>query len=341
MAAMDAGGGRRWAAAGLIVVACLLAVAAHVSLWFDRVVLDTPGFVAALAPLSDDDQVTDALAATSTDAVDAAVRAALDDPDGTGSGTGGFELPAQAAAAAEVVGGQVREWVQDAFESAFADDAFDPVWRDGVRRAHQDFLAALDDPDADLTVQVTDVVARADEDLEARGLDLFADETVDDLSRVTVLPADQLDGLRRVAAVVDRLGPWFPWAALVAAVAALALAPHRLRALAVGGVAVALSVGLVTWAEHRMAAREVSAAPAGDRPVARAAWDALAGPLDRQAAVIAGRGAGGGGRRVRGRPRRRPTPEGRVGAGWRRGRRPGARSTAGPSPSRCCPRSWR
>lgn len=159
----------------------------------------------------------------------------------------------------------MREWVQEAFASAFAADAFDPVWRDGLRRAHEDFLAALDDPDADLTVQVTDVVERADADLEAAGPDLFDDDTVDDLSRVTVLPAEQLGPLRRVAAVVDRLGPWFPWAALVAAVAALALAPRRRRTLAAGGVAVAVAVGLATWAEHRMAARQAAAAPAGER----------------------------------------------------------------------------
>jgi hypothetical protein len=178
--------------------------------------------------------------------------------------------------------------VEDGLRSAFAADAFDVVWRDGVEQAHRDFLAALDDPDAAFTIRVTDVLVRTDEDLEARGLDLFDDEAVDRLSRVVVLRSDQLGPARAMASTVDRLGPVFPWAALLAAAAALALAPQRRRTLVWGALAVAVSIALATLAERWFASRAVREAAAADRPVASAAWDALGAALDRQALVLAG-----------------------------------------------------
>jgi hypothetical protein len=305
MGRMDVGGeGRRPAAGqrpggtaaltvGLVAAACVLAVAAHVSLWLDRAVLDTAAFTDSLAPLSDDDEVTDALAASLTDAIDDAVRSALENPlgdpaDASGDDPPALTLPPAAAATAEALGAQVRTWVEEGLRAAFAADAFDPVWRDGVEGAHRDFLAALDDPDAAFTIQVTDVLVRTDEDLEARGLDLLDDQAVDRLSRVTVLRADQLGPARAMASTVDRLGPLFPWLALLAAAGALAVAPHRRRTAMWGGVAVAAAVGLATVAERWFVSREVRKALPADRPVASAAWDALGAPLDRQALVLAG-----------------------------------------------------
>lgn len=281
---MDAGG-RRVLAAGLVVLACVLAVTAHVSLWLDRVVLDGEGFVGALAPLSDDDQLTDALAASTTEAIDAGVRAALADRDGAG-GAGG--APVVGGALAEDMGAVVRGWVEEGLRAAFASDAFDTVWEDGLRRSHQDFLAAVDDPDAAFTVQVTDVLVGLDADLEARGVDVLDDRAVDGAGRFEVLDADQLGPARRLVATVDTLGPGLPWAALLAAVAALALAPDRRRTLVVGGVAVAAAIGLATGLERWLAGREVARAAPADRPVAGAAWDALVAPLDRQALIIGG-----------------------------------------------------
>lgn len=282
MSPMDAGGARKLLAAGLVALACLLAVAAHVTLWLDRVVLDTDRFVRTLAPLSDDEQVTDALAASTTAAVDAGVRAALGDPDGLGG------TPALGGALTEEVGAMARGRIEEGLRAAYAADAFDPVWEDGLRRAHHDFLAAVDDPDAAFTVQVTDVLVRLDADLEARGVDILDDRAVEELGRVEVLDAAQLGPARRLVSVVDTLGPAFPWAALLAAAAALALAPDRRRTLAVGGVAVAVAIGLATGLERWLAGREVARAAPADRPVAEAAWDALVTPLDRQALLVGG-----------------------------------------------------
>jgi hypothetical protein len=282
MAPMDATGRRRVLAAGLIVLACLLAVSAHVSLWLDRVVLDTAGFVRTLEPLSDDDRVTDALAASTTEAIDAGVRAALGDTDGSGGS------PVVGGPLAEDMGAVVRGWVEEGLRAAYASDAFDTVWSDGLRQAHQDFLAAVDDPDAAFTVRVTDVLVDLDADLSARGVDVLDDEAVEEFGQVEVLDADQLGPARRLVSVVDTLGPTFPWVALLAAVAALAVAPDRRRTLMVGGVAVAASVGLATGLQRWLAGREVGRAEPADRPVAEAAWDALVAPLDRQALLIGG-----------------------------------------------------
>jgi hypothetical protein len=282
MTPMNAGGRRRLLAAGLIALACLSAVAAHVSFWLDRVVLDTDGFVRTLAPLSDDEQVTDALAASTTEAIDAGVRSALGDPDGSGGS------PVVGGALAEDMGAVVRGWVDEGLRAAYASDAFDTMWEDGLRQAHQDFLVAVDDPDAAFTVRVTDVPVRLDADLEARGVDVLDDEAVEEVGRVELLDADQLGPARRLVSVVDTVGPAFGWVALLAAVAALALAPDRRRTLVVGGVAVAVAIGLATGLEHWFAGREVARAAPAERPVAAAAWDALVAPLDRQALLVGG-----------------------------------------------------
>ena len=273
MAGMAPSATRRLLAAGLVALAVVLAVGAHLTLWADRVALDERGFVDALAPLSDDDEVTDALATSLTERVVALFGG--DDPD---------DLTSRLAAG--VLGEGVERLVRSTLLDGFRSEAFDDAWRAGLERAHADFMDSLGTSGTEVTLQVTDVLARADEALEAQGLDVFDDEAIAELSRITLLQDEQVRRARRLLDAVDGWGPVVYAACLAATVAALVVAPNRRRAVVALALGVAAGVLLAGALVDRSEGRALADADPSDRVTAEAAWDALTGPLDGQARLI-------------------------------------------------------
>jgi hypothetical protein len=275
----------RWrlaAAAVLMAAACLLVVVAHAGRWADGVALDTDGFVEAMAPLSDDDAVTDALAASVTTGVLEAVGAG----DGDGDTPTLLELTFEQEAAMALLGDTFGDTLEGLFTDGFRSDEFDPLWEDGLRRAHTDFLDQLDDPGGTFTLQVTSALADADAELEAMGVDIFDDAAVEELSRIEVLRNEQLGRARRGLRTLESVAPYALPLAAVAAVAALVVAPRRRWLVVGGGLGVAASVALFTAGVGVAERRAVSSAEAADRPTVEASWEALTASLDDRATWI-------------------------------------------------------
>jgi hypothetical protein len=282
MAVMRDDRGRVATGAALMALACLLAVVAHASRWVDGVALDADGFVEAMAPLSDDDAVTDALAAS--------VTASVLDAVGAGGGDGEtptlLELTFEQEAAMQLLGDTFGDTIEQLFTDGFRSDSFDPLWEDGLRRAHADFLDQLDDPGGTFTLQVTSALADADAELEAMGLDIFDDEAVEELSRVEVLRNEQLGRARWWLDTLDTVGPFALPLAVAAAVAAVAVTPRRRWTIVGGGLGLAACVALFTAALGVSERRASSGAEAADRPAVEASWDALTASLDDRARLL-------------------------------------------------------
>ncbi|MEU3662109.1 hypothetical protein AB0E77_20495 [Streptomyces sp. NPDC032940] len=241
----------------LIALACLLAPCGTLAAWAAYGLGDTGRYVAAMAPLATDPDVRDAVADTVGDGVVNEV------------GAGSLHTP-------------VRLYVEDATRSFTRTEAYRAGWDAANRAVHTAVLHALRDERTagrPVTVDLAPVTARVrstlvrDDVPMARRIPVLHTE-------VTVLPAHEVDRLRKGYHVLDVAAFWLPLAAVVFAVAGIALAACRRRALtatglgtAVGGVLLALAVLL----GRRLTLAELPGAV--DAPAAGAVYDALTATL--------------------------------------------------------------
>ncbi|MFI2411565.1 hypothetical protein [Streptomyces sp. NPDC018947] len=241
----------------LVALACLLAPCATLAGWAAYGVADTGRYVAAMAPLAGDPDVRDAVA----DSVGAGVM------NKVGAG------PMRAT---------VAPYVRDAAHSFTRTDAYRAGWDTANRVIHAAVLRALRDEGtagrpvtvdlAPVTDRVRDRIARDNEPL-ARRLPMPHAE-------VTVLTAPEADRLRKGYHVLDVAAFWLPLAAVVFAVAGIALAVRRRRALTATGIGTA--VGGVLLALAVVVGRRLTLADLPgpvDGPAAGAVYDALTATL--------------------------------------------------------------
>ncbi|MYR46877.1 hypothetical protein, partial [Streptomyces sp. SID5910] len=237
----------------LIALACLLAPCGTLAGWAAYGLGDTGRYVATMAPLAADPDVRDAVADTVGDGVMNEV------------GAGPLRTT-------------VRLYVEDAARSFTRTEAYRAGWDAANRAVHAAVLRALRDEGAagrPVTVDLAPVTARVRSRLLQDNVPMARRIPVRH-TEVTVLPAHEVDRLRKGYHVLDVAAFWLPLAAVVFAVAGLALAACRRRALtatglgtAVGGVLLALAVLL----GRRLTLAELPGAV--DGPAAGAVYDAL------------------------------------------------------------------
>ncbi|MCW5249903.1 MULTISPECIES: hypothetical protein [unclassified Streptomyces] len=241
----------------LTVLACLLAPCGALAAWAAYGLADTGRYVSAMAPLATDPDVRDAVADTMGEGVLAQVGA----------------VPAHEA---------VRLFVHDAARSFTRTDAFRAGWDAANRTLHDTVLDALRDDRAagrPVTLDLAPVTARV--------RDALAEDHVSLARRIpvrhtafTVLPAHEVDRLRKGYQVLDVAAFWLPLAAVVFAATGIAVAAHRRRAVAATGLGTAAGGGLLALAV--LAGRRLTLAGlpgAVDGPAAGAVYDALTATL--------------------------------------------------------------
>ncbi|MFF7854480.1 hypothetical protein [Streptomyces sp. NPDC007904] len=244
-------------AAALVSLACLLAPCGALAAWAAFDLADTGRYVSTMAPLSADPDVRDAVA----DAVGDGVVRELD-PGPANSTIGPF--------------------VRDAVRSFTRTEAFATAWEAGNRAVHDAILRALRDDAATgrpVTVDLAPVAARVRQRLAADHMPL-AERIPVRHTEVAVVPARELPGLRRGYHVLDTAAFWLPLAAVVSAVAGIAVAACRRRALTAAGLGTALGGALLAVAVA--AGRRLTLADLPDRihrPAAGAVYDALTATL--------------------------------------------------------------
>jgi hypothetical protein len=245
----------------LLALACLLVPFATLASWAAHGLTDTGRYVRTMAPLAADPDVRRAVADTLGDGI---MREAGHEFD-----TGPLR-------------GTVGPFVHDAVRSFTRTEAFRTGWDAANRAVHDAVLRALRDDgtraDA-VTVDLAPVVARVKHRLTADHAP-FAHRIPVPHTRVPVLPADDVDRLRRGYHVLDTAAFWLPLAAAVCAVAGTALAACRRRAVTALGLGTALGGGLLVLAVA--IARRLTLADLRDvlhRAAAGAVYDALTAAL--------------------------------------------------------------
>ncbi|WAX81933.1 hypothetical protein HUV60_017445 [Streptomyces sp. KMM 9044] len=243
--------------ATLVVLACLLVPCGALAAWAVHSVADTGRYVGAVAPLSADPAVRDAVADT---VGDGAVR----------------ELDARPTR------DLARPFVRDAVRSFTRTEAFDTAWEAANRAVHDAVLRALRDGRAapgPVTVDLAPVTAEVKRRLVADRMP-FADRIPVEHTRVAVVPATEVAGLRAGYRLMDAAAFWLPLAAVVLAVAGIAVAVRRRRTLAATGLGIALGGGLLAVAV--VVGRRLTLADVPEpvhRPAAGVVYDTLTATL--------------------------------------------------------------
>ncbi|MER5940855.1 hypothetical protein ABT121_26410 [Streptomyces sp. NPDC001928] len=241
--------------AALIALSCLLVPFGALAAWAMYGLADTGRYVATMAPL----------------AADPAVQGAVADTVGAGI-TDEMDRRLQASPAAD----GVRPFVADAVRSFTRTAAFRTAWDAGNRAVHDAVLSAVQDGrERAVTVDLAPITAQVKRRLTDDHVP-FARHIPVEHTEVPVLPADDLDRLRKGYDVLEVAGFWLPVSAAVLATAGIAVAACRRRAVtatalgtALGGAFLALAVAI---------GRRLTLADIPDpthRPAAGAIYDAL------------------------------------------------------------------
>ncbi|MFF8448685.1 hypothetical protein ACF06Q_13395 [Streptomyces leeuwenhoekii] len=237
----------------LTALACLLVPCAALAGWVVYGLADTGRYTAAMAPLADDPRVREAVA----DAVgDGLAREA---------GTGPLR-------------GAMGPYLQDAARSFTRTDAFRAGWDTANRTVHAAVLRALraERPEhRPVTVDLARITVRVKEEL-ARDHVPFAHRIPVRHTEITVLPAARADRLRKGYHMLDIAARWLPCAAVAFALAGIAAATRRRRAITATGLGTALGGALLLLAVAAGRRLTLTALPGPPgRPAAGAVYDAL------------------------------------------------------------------
>jgi hypothetical protein len=242
--------------AALIALSCLLVPFGALAAWAAYGIADTSRYVTAMAPLAGDPDVRNAVA----DTVGAGIM--------------------QEVHVHPPMRGAIGPFVHDAVRSFTRTEAFRTAWDASNRAVHDSVLRALKDRgEHAVTVDLAPVTAQVRARLAQDHVPL-ANRIPVEHTEVAVLPAQDLDRLRKGYHVLDVAGFWLPVAAGVFAVAGIAVAACRRRAVtatalgtALGGALLALAVAIgrrLTLADLPEKVQE---------PAAGAVYDALTATL--------------------------------------------------------------
>jgi hypothetical protein len=247
---------RRALSALLIVLGCLLLPFGALAAWAAYGLADTGQYVSTMAPLADDPDVRDAVADTVGDGIMREVDVG------------------------RPMRGTVAPFVREAVRSFTQTEAFRLAWDAGNRATHDAVLRALHgEREEPVTVDLAPVTAQVKDRLTQDHVPLAARIPVQHTA-VAVLPAAELDRLRKGFHVLEVAGFWLPVAAVVFAVGGIALAVRRRRAVTAAALGTALGgalLGLALVIGRRLTLADLP--PDVSHPAAAAVYDALTSTL--------------------------------------------------------------
>ncbi|MFE1461088.1 MULTISPECIES: hypothetical protein [Streptomyces] len=248
--------------AALIALSCLLVPCGATAAWAAYGLADTGRYVTAMAPLASDPAVRGTVA-------DALGTGILREVDRRLGGAPGAPEPRT-----------VRPFVRDAADSFTRTAAFHAAWDAGNRVVHEAVLDALRSRrTGPVTVDLAPVTAQVRQRLLDDHVTVARHIPVEH-TEVPVLGADELARLRKGYDVLEVAGLWLPVAAGVLAVAGIAVAACRRRAVTATALGTALGgalLGLAVSLGRRLTLADLP--EAAHRPAAGAVYDALTGPL--------------------------------------------------------------
>ncbi|MFJ3231459.1 hypothetical protein [Streptomyces sp. NPDC086787] len=267
--------------AALLILSCLLVPLGALAAWAAYGLADTGRYVTTMAPLATDPDVRDAVA----DTVGAEIVREVDNR---------YDVRPMPST--------VEPFVHDAVRSFTQTPAFRLAWDEGNRATHDAILRALREEDdgrgrsgtgdRGVIVDFGPVTEQVKRQLAHDHVPLAARIPVAH-TEVAVVSAGELDPLRKGFHVLEVAGFWLPVAAVVFAVAGIALAVRRRRAVvavalgtALGGALLAIAVAV---GRHLTLADLPADAP---HPAVGAVYDALTSTLRTASWLLMGLGLG-------------------------------------------------
>ncbi len=240
---VDATIGPRWLPGLLVVVATLLAVVTTVTTWTRSQALDTDQWVETSAELLNEPEIQEALAVFLADELYSAVDV---------SGELESLLPDDLSGLAGPLAGALRGPTTDGIEKIIASSAFQTVWQEANRTAHEAAVRILRDESTLDSVSTSDgaIVLNLSTAVrtlgEAVGIPQSAlDRLPADVGQITILQSDELAAAQNAVKLLD-FTSWFLFVVVVALyVAAVYLAVGRRREM-LRTVGIALVVGGAT-----------------------------------------------------------------------------------------------
>jgi hypothetical protein len=269
--------GLAWVA---LVLGCLVLLIGNLAVFARIVILDTDTFADVVAPEQPDEDVIAGVADTLSDKIVTSTRVQDRIQELT---------PRDNELVAATVANAAENLIDNTVHAVLRSEQFRGVWHGVVARAHERFVALVEDDDREpVQLNLRPAVEQVDERLEARGIDLIDDATLDDVSEVVALRRSQIDDVRETVDLVRRLVVVLPIAAGVLIAAAVALAPDRRRMLARAGVGIVIAM-LVTGLALRVVRRVITDRVEVDvrRQAVESLWGRLFETLFQQTAALA------------------------------------------------------
>lgn len=245
------------------LLAAVILPVAITAVWTAERVTDTEGYVGAVGPLADDEQVQDAL-------IDRLEQYAAD-VIGLERLGAAQQQPARLA-------------IRTAVSAAVTNASFRPIWEAANREGHAELLRTLEADRAgevrplELAVMV-DAVLDA---IRAQGLPI---QDVEPPGVVFTPDRGQLRAAQEGYQALDAARLWIPVLWVVLVVVALLVATRRLRALAILAGASLVSVALLWPVLAAVRSAAVDSVPEADRDLGEAVWDAVTNSLERSVLV--------------------------------------------------------
>jgi hypothetical protein len=271
---------RRALAALVLLLGCLLLLIGNLAVFARTLVFDTDTFADVVAPKEPDEKVIAGVADTLSDKIVASTRVQDRIQELT---------PRDNALVAAAVTNAAENVIDTTVRAVVRSDQFRSLWRGIVVRAHERFVKLVEDGDSEpVLLNLRPVVEEVDQRLEARGIDLIDDATLDDVSEVVALRRAQIDDARETVDLIRRLVIVVSIAAVVLIAAAVALAPDRRRMLARAGVGIVIAM-VATGLALRIVRRAVTDRVEVDvrRQAVESLWGRLFETLFQRTAALA------------------------------------------------------
>jgi hypothetical protein len=265
----------------LVLTAALLAPVSVLATWASGQIQDTDRYLATVAPLADDPDVQDAVAAR----LEEVVFSYLDLDALTDELITALEAPGLPPAAVTTLralsrplASGVRGFVSDRIEDVVRSDAFKDAWVEANRTAHAELVAALTGDTSgavevdrgQVSVNLAVLINTVKNQLSEAGFGI-ADRIPEVEASFALIQSDDLAKVQRLLGLVDDLALWLPFVALALIAAAVMVARDRARALLAAGLAVAASMLLLGGALNVIRPFYLDALPASSSTAAAGA----------------------------------------------------------------------
>jgi len=228
----------------LLVIACILAPIAGVSIWAKNQVLNTDRYVRTMKPLASNSAVQTTIADNVTNTLFENVDVQAEAQQA---------LPPRAQFLAGTLSSGLRTFVENTTLRFLQSDAFQRLWVELNRRAHEQLVKVLtgkgkvvQTANGKVQIDLAPVLARVETRLNDRGIKLFTRIPPESIkTNFVILNSEQLQKVQRGVRLLKTLAIALPLLVLALFAAAIALSGRRRRTLLQAGLGLAASMAVL------------------------------------------------------------------------------------------------